>query len=566
MLEKVISFIKTKVTIPSSKESRQINIKKKRKTSSTQKGVHLQEGVASSKGRILSNYNEKNLRPGNLILDGALEEKILNGLKSFSQEDFVQIKDSSPYIYDNYLKDEASLKSFMQEPRAKQAMVCRVLDIRGCNKYNPLKALWLFNSHLLNQNHTVDIKIQRNNALQMVLSNIDLKQNLDIDVQISKKNLDFEGDFKSFGNNYGLVKRSSEDKWILKIPEQVQNVKINSRKYEPGAEVEISLQDTYSFNSLTDKKNYVFQLVRSSNDFDTFGISKIAEGKGALAFNKLFPKGVKSISMQQKNIGSCLKLAALINNLVLDDTGVGLKSIFDGLYYERDKETGMLTFKFSSDKLSKPLELNPESYIENNGSFNLPDYEVKPELKSFRLYRSKQYKPVQGDFIFQLLEKFMIDAIEQEGIKLSPSKKQTDIMNAKGGNPEKLERDQDNKVLKIFFPNQEITTTKPSSFTFMEFAYAGMSKPSLSLKLASKFRKDLTIKQLVPEHAYVVDRVSLNEDSEMEFKLYNPHNFSSKRKNQSKRKLSLSEIHDNFDKVYLFKNKETNNSQDFYLI
>ena len=104
MLEKVISFIKTKVTIPSSKESRQINIKKKRKTSSTQKGVHLQEGVASSKGRILSNYNEKNLRPGNLILDGALEEKILNGLKSFSQEDFVQIKDSSPYIYDNYLK------------------------------------------------------------------------------------------------------------------------------------------------------------------------------------------------------------------------------------------------------------------------------------------------------------------------------------------------------------------------------------------------------------------------------------------------------------------------------
>ena len=160
----------------------------------------------------------------------------------------------------------------------------------------------------------------------------------------------------------------------------------------------------------------------------------------------------------------------------------------------------------------------------------------------------------------------MIDVINKNEISLKPATKHTDIINAKEKDPAKLVLDQENNVLKIFFTSKESKVINPNSFTFTEFAYAGMQKSGYGINLCSSPEKDLKITKLKPNHAYAVDRAFLNKEQEIVMKLYNPHGFYV---NESKRygaKLTLDQICDNFNRAYIFQNKDSNDSDDFYLI
>lgn len=294
---------------------------------------------------------------------------------------------------------------------------------------------------------------------------------------------------------------------------------------------------------------------------EEFTMLKIAEGKSALAFNKLFPNGINQSYLEQQNIGSCLKLAAMINHLVLDETGRGLEHIFKYLSYDRVAHTGEIIFKYAdNERLSKALLISPEDLEMDTNNLKLKHYQMEKKKESFHLYnKSENFIPVQGDLGFQVLERFMIDAIKQEKLFLPPLKKQSDFI-ALNSNPEDLERDQSNRVLRIFFPYLSIQEFSPDSFLFEEKVYKSIASPQISFNLGSKSPKDLKHRSLIPNHAYAAEKIYLNPEGEMVFKIYNPHHFNAANKEKCVIYLSKEEVAENFERAIVF---EVKKKQDF---
>jgi len=492
---------------------------------------------------------------GQIISNGSTEENILENLYKFTQEDYINIKKKSPYIFDQYLRDKKGLNKFLDEAAGKQALIIQILSTLKISENNPLKALWLLNKELQRDPNIIDIVKAKTKIIDTVLKNTALDSKF---TEIAEKlSPDYsKNQFKPFAGDYGLIKRVSEKDFILKISDTVQLIKINDQIHKPGEEVNLKLGDCYFFNSKTDRKNYVFQLVRSPENMEEFRMLKIAEGSYALAFNKLFPNGTNQAYLEQQNIGSCLKLAAMINHLILDETGQGLEHIFKHLSYERVPQTGQIIFKYSDNEhLSKTLIIDPDDLDASSQNLKLKNYQMERVIEPFQLYnKAEDFIPAQGSLGFQVLEKFMIDAIKQEKLFLEVPKKQSDLIAVKS-NPEDLERDQSNRVLKIFFPYLSIREFSPDTFSFEEKVYKTKDSTNISFNLGTKDAKNLKHKSLIGNHAYAAERVSLNPAGEMIFRIYNPHHFNAANRDRLALYLTKKELAENFARAIIFEVK-----------